>query len=178
MYRRIGWLVAISATLGGNLCLLAEENSSSKAQKPAPVHLTGRIVVIDPESKTCTVQIDKRIYLFALKPRMTIRKGAKKLSLKDLLAGQTITLTFMADRDQLEVISIRIIGSSRPAEAAGNDFLPDDRIQSASAGPLRSEEPRSGRSSATSPTDSGNAAQPPPAHPVLPHRRGEVSPFN
>src|SRR5258708_34937491 len=105
MQRRTLWLIALGFMTMGKLCLFADENFPPIKQS-SPVQCTGKIVVIDYAANTCTVEIQKRLYLFPLKSKTTVLKRGKQLSIKDLIAGQTITLMLVSEHEQLEVISI------------------------------------------------------------------------
>ena len=82
-----------------------------------------------------TVEIEKRIYLFALKPGTPITSRGKRVRLKNLTPGQAIILILSSHGDQLQVVSILIGANNRPAEAAGSGVSVDASLPNIFAWP-------------------------------------------
>ena len=88
---------------------------------PQSATYTGKVVVVDREANTLTVEIDKRICLFKISPDTTIVSAGKKISLKDLSSGQPVTLDLVqGSRGEVLVASATVNSSSNETEAAGD----------------------------------------------------------
>ena len=85
---------------------------------------SGKVLVVDREAKTVTMQIEKRLYLLKLDTATRMLREGKKVSINDVITGQEITVQ-LAEGPNGDVLVTRLfIGPpSEELEAAGKGAL-------------------------------------------------------
>src|SRR3954452_24157238 len=66
--------------------------AAGAAAAPQSASFSGKVVVVDREANTLTVEIEKRICLFKISPDTVIVSAGKRITLKQLTPGQPVTL--------------------------------------------------------------------------------------
>src|SRR5438132_13717222 len=126
------WKVAFIGVL---LAIIPEERSVLWAQsanqdqtKPAQQNNTysGKVVVVDREAKTVTVEIQKRLYLLKLSADSRILRKGKRVSVNELVTGQEITVKWVESAAGEVLVATLFIGPplEPPAEASGQGADP------------------------------------------------------
>ncbi len=125
------WKVAFIGVL---LAIIPEETSVLWAQdtkedqsKAAQQNFTysGKVVVVDREAKTVTVEIQKRLYLLKLSAATRILRNGKKVSINEVITAQEITVQLMEGPGGEVLVTRLFIGPpSEESEAAGKGADP------------------------------------------------------
>ena len=104
----------------------SEEQTKAAEQNPA---YSGKVVVVDREAKTVTVEIQKRLYLLKLSATTRILRKGKRVSIEDLITGQEITVQLVEGPGGQVLVAKLFIGpvTTEAAEAAGQGAVPATR---------------------------------------------------
>jgi len=98
-----------------------QSTTVSTTTSPQSVSYTGKVVVVDREANTVTVEIDKRVCLFKINPETVIVSAGKRITLKDLTSGQPVTLELVQGaKGEVLVATATVTASSSQTEAAGS----------------------------------------------------------
>ena len=93
------------------------------ASSSAPVVITGKIVVVDRNARTITLEADGKLQLVKVDPKVKMVNKGKLVTLDDLAAGQQVAvLTKVAADGSLQVValSVEATPAQEPAGAGGN----------------------------------------------------------
>jgi hypothetical protein len=124
------WLGLLCAALGAGTTVNAEDATPKlesapavqKQQATAPTAYQGKVVVVDKNARTFTVEIEHQLYLFKVTTQTRLLRKDKPVLFKDLAAGQEITLVIQQEAGgPIEVVSVSIEKTGSPVEAAGSD---------------------------------------------------------
>lgn len=126
------WKVAFIGVL---LAIIPEEKSvlwaqSVKEDEARPTQqnntYSGKVVVVDRDAKTVTVEIQKRLYLLKLSGDSRILRKGKRVSINDVVTGQEITVKLLESPAGEVLVATLFIGppTNEPSEPAGQGAEP------------------------------------------------------
>jgi hypothetical protein len=100
--------------------LWADETNKTATVSPQSVSYSGKVVVVDRQDNAVTVEIDKRVCKFKISADTVIVSEGKRITLKDLVAGQPVTLELVqAPTGEVLVATATVTSSKSETEAAG-----------------------------------------------------------
>jgi hypothetical protein len=116
-----------------------------------PVSYDGRVMVVNRNERSITVDIEGKLHLFKVTPQVKILRNGKQVNLMDIVAGQKVSLVARSlDNGTLELVSLGLTPADAANEPAGSKGKgPDGR--GGGNGP-----------SAKAGTSPGNSLTPPP----------------
>ncbi|HUR44467.1 MAG TPA: hypothetical protein VMZ27_01230 [Candidatus Saccharimonadales bacterium] len=115
------YLALVCASLAVGTPAHAEDAAPKTETGPTgPTAYQGKILVVDKNFKTITVEIDKELYLFQATAQTRLFRKGKAVAFKDIAAGQSITLVLQKPaKGDIEVVSLSIEKTSTDLETAG-----------------------------------------------------------
>jgi len=119
---KVAFIGVLLAIIPEQTSVLWAQNAKEDQTKAAQQNFTysGKVVVVDREAKTVTVEIQKRLYLLKLGGATRILRNGKKVSINELLTTQEITVQLMEGPGGEVLVTRLFIGPpSEEAEAAG-----------------------------------------------------------
>src|SRR5256885_4815360 len=121
----IGVLLAIMPEERSVLWAQGASEEQTKAAEQNPDY-SGKVVVVDREAKTVTVEIQKRLYLLKLSATTRILRKGKRVSIDDVITGQEITVQLVEGPGGEVLVAKLFIGpvTTEAAEAAGRGDVP------------------------------------------------------
>ena len=125
------WKVAFIGVL---LAIIPEERSvlwaqaatDEQAKTAQQNSYSGKVVVVDREARTVTVEIQKRLYLLKLSNETRILRKGKKVSITEVTTGQEITVQLVEGPGGEVLVARLFIGppTTGPEEPAGGGAQP------------------------------------------------------
>ncbi|MDB6030602.1 MAG: hypothetical protein JWM16_940 [Verrucomicrobiales bacterium] len=121
LMKKYGWLGVLCAALAAATAVHAEEATPGVSKAiTAPTAYPGKIVVVDKNGSSFTVEIQGQLYLFKATAQTRLLRKGKVVQFKDLAPGQEITLVIQqASSGEIQVVSLTVENSDSPVEAAG-----------------------------------------------------------
>ena len=102
----------------------AKEDQAKSAQQDNTY--SGKVVVVDRDAKTVTVEIQKRLYLLKLSGDSRILRKGKRVSINEVATGQDITVKLVESQAGDVLVATLFIGppTDQPSEPAGDGAEP------------------------------------------------------
>jgi len=115
------YLALVCAALAFGTLAYAEDSApKTETGATGPTAYQGKIMVVDKNFKTITVEIDKELYLFQATGQTRLLSKGKAVAFKDIAPGQSITLVLQKPaKGDIEIVSLSIERSSTDLETAG-----------------------------------------------------------
>ena len=119
---KVAFIGVLLAIIPEETSVLWADDAKQKQAKPAQQNFTcsGKVVVVDREAGTVTVEVQKRLYLLKLSTESRILRKGKRVSISDLVTGQEITVELVEGPDGAVLVARLFIGpATAETEAAG-----------------------------------------------------------